>query len=122
MLIDDNIDYSQEIASGVATTEVKPEASRFNEGKPRYSLISLSCLEPLVRGLEYGETKYTRNNWKKGMPQTKILDSLLRHVTALLEGHMVDEESGLPHISLIQCNAMFLGNPNNTKDLESPHE
>ena len=95
-----------------------PEADRHNAGKPEYSLMSLECLEPMVRGLEYGRTKYTRNNWKKGMPQSKILDSLLRHISAMLEGKMIDEESKLPHIALVQCNAMFLGNPNNIKDLE----
>ncbi len=93
-------------------------ADRHNQGKPQYSLISLACLEPMVRGLEYGEKKYSRNNWKKGMPQSQILNSTLRHISEMLEGRMIDEESGLPHIALIQCNGMFLGNPNNIQDLQ----
>lgn len=95
------------------------KALRYNSGKPEYSLLAMDCLEPCVRVLEYGAKKYARNNWRKGMPQTEILDSLMRHVSALLRGEMVDEESGLSHIGHIQCNAMFLANPNNVQDLEN---
>lgn len=92
-------------------------ADRFNRGKVEYSLLDLSCLEKCVRTLEYGANKYSRNNWKLGMPESKIIDSLLRHVAAYLSGEECDPESGLPHIGHIQCNALFLGNENNIKDI-----
>lgn len=93
------------------------QAMRFNDGKPQYSLIDLQALEQCARVLEFGAKKYARNNWKKGLPITQILDSLLRHVAALASGELIDPESGLPHIGHIQCNAMFLGGKNNTVDV-----
>ena len=93
-------------------------AARFNQGKPKYSMLDLTCLKPGVRVLEFGADKYERDNWKKGMPVSQILDSLLRHVSALQRGEFVDQESGLPHIGHIQCNALFLGNPKAEMDIE----
>ena len=93
------------------------QAMRHNQGKPQYSLLDLTALEPCARVLEFGAKKYARDNWKKGMPVTKILDSLLRHIAALRSGELIDPESGLPHIGHIQCNALFLGNPKNEQDV-----
>jgi len=94
------------------TIPTNPQADRFNEGKPAYSLIDLESLEPMAKVLEYGATKYSKDNWKQGMPITKILDSMLRHIAALRNGNLNDSESKLSHIGHIQCNAMFLGGPN----------
>ena len=94
-------------------------AMRFNSGKAQYSMIDLQALEQCANVLEFGAKKYTRNNWKKGFPITKILDSMLRHISALANGEFIDPESGLSHIGHIQCNAMFLGCKNNVQDIDS---
>jgi len=93
------------------------KAERFNQGKPQYSLIDLQSLEPMARTLEFGAKKYARDNWKKGMPISEILNSMMRHIAAIQSGEMIDPESGLPHIGHIQCNALFLGGPNNINDI-----
>lgn len=59
-----------------------------------------------------------RDNWKLGMPTSKILDSMLRHIAALQRGEIIDPESGLPHLGHVQCNALFLGNPKNEQDIK----
>ncbi len=97
--------------------EIREYASRNNIGKPKMSYISMKCLAPCAKVLEFGAAKYSRNNWKKGMPVSQILDSLLRHIGDLQEGKIIDEESELAIIGHIQCNAMFLGNVNNHDDL-----
>lgn len=97
-------------------------ADRKNQGKPKLSMIDLSCMTACAEVLEFGAKKYARDNWKKGMPLTELLDSLLRHIAKLQSGEWVDEESGIAHIGHIQCNAMFLGNPNNTLDIEIKEE
>lgn len=100
----------------------EPESSpqqqglRYNKNKPKYSLIDLNCMEDCARVLEFGMNKYSRNNWKKGLVRSEIIDSLLRHIAALQSGEEVDPESGLSHIGHIQCNALFLGNKNNIND------
>lgn len=87
--------------------EEKVKALRYNEGKPRWSLVHFKSLEPMVRVLMYGADKYAVDNWKKGLDEKEILDSLQRHVAALIDGQQLDEESGLPHIGHILCNCMF---------------
>lgn len=77
-------------------------------------LPNTSFLEHSTKGIKIQDG---RNNWKKGMPVTKILDSLLRHIGDLQNGKVLDDESKLAIIGHIQCNAMFLGNKNNEDDL-----
>lgn len=114
------------------------KALRYNDGKPKWSLIDFKSLEPLARVLEYGAHKYSifiddlgsefkgsevtpekvklwglklkssgADNWKKGLDQKEILDSLTRHLFALISGEDNDPESGLPHIGHILCNSLF---------------
>lgn len=92
---------------------MKETALRYNQGKRRWSLVHYKSLEPMIKVLEYGAAKYTKDgvpgdhNWKKGLNQPEILESLQRHLAALMDGEKNDPESGLPHIGHIMCNAMF---------------
>lgn len=88
--------------------EITEEALRYNQGKLQWSMVDFESLEGLVKVLEYGANKYARDNWKQGMPVTKISESLMRHLFAFLRGEDVDSESGCSHISHVMCNAMFI--------------
>jgi len=92
-------------------------AMRFNRGKPNFSLLHLGAMEPTVRVLEFGAMKYSRDNWMKGFPFSTIVDSMMRHIEGLQNGEWLDEESGLPHIGHLGCNAMFMCNKNNVMDM-----
>lgn len=95
------------------------QALRYNTGKPElsYVLDVMPALKDMVAVMEFGAQKYDRNNWQKGFPKEKLLDSLLRHVDAFYSGEDVDPESGLPHVGHIMCNAAFLAyhNGSNSK-------
>jgi hypothetical protein len=91
-----------------AKQEASQQALRYNQGKLQWSLVDYDSLEGLVRVLEAGAKKYSRNNWKKGMPVTQVTESLMRHLFAFLRGEDVDPESGCRHISHVMCNTMFL--------------
>lgn len=82
--------------------------SRYNKGKLKWSLVSWKALEPMVRVLMFGAEKYDDHNWKKGLKWTECSESLLRHMTAFLEGEDNDPESKISHVGHILCNAMFL--------------
>lgn len=86
----------------------EPQALRYNEGKRQWSLVDFKSLESMVEVLEFGAIKYDPYNWTKGMPVTKVSESLLRHMFAFLKGENKDSESGLDHLGHIMCNAMFL--------------
>lgn len=48
-----------------------------------------------------------RDNWKLPMDLRKILESMQRHIAAIMDGEELDLESGLSHMGHIQCNALF---------------
>ena len=83
-------------------------ADRFNDGKPKLSMIDTEILNLTAQVLEFGEKKYSRDNWKKGRPINDIMDSLLRHAFAITSGEENDPESGLSHLGHIVANAMFI--------------
>lgn len=82
---------------------------RYNDGKLKWSLVDWDAFEDMVRVLEFGAKKYDSHNWKKGLKITEIIESMQRHINAMMRGELSDPESGLPHIGHLQCNAMFLG-------------
>ncbi len=89
--------------------ETKKEVGlRYNENKERWSLVDFEALKTMVKVLEFGAKKYDDHNWKKGLKTTEVAESLLRHLTAYLNGEDNDKETGLPHTGHILCNAMFL--------------
>ena len=94
---------------------------RFNEGKPKTSLVHYKSLEPLVRVLEFGADKYGAFNWKKPPEtDTQHLESLSRHLFALMDGEEYDNESKMHHIGHIMANAMMYSyHMNNNKESDS---
>lgn len=56
-----------------------------------------------------------RNNWKLGFDNNKLLESLARHLFALMRGEINDPESGLPHIGHVLANSMFYAYHNEVK-------
>ena len=78
------------------------------KNKLEWSLVDFKALESMVQVLEFGAKKYTPFNWKKGLPYTGTINSMLRHIYAFLHGEDIDPESGIAHTGHIMCNAMFL--------------
>jgi hypothetical protein len=109
----ENKTIREEIANEVddferALLDRDKQALRYNQDKLQWSLVDFDSLEGMVKVLEYGAAKYAPNNWKKGMPVTKVTESLMRHLFAFAKGEDVDAESGCRHISHVMCNVMFL--------------
>lgn len=86
---------------------ITEKALRYNDGKLQWGLVHYKSLEPMVRVLEFGAKKYAPNNWMKSMDTRKILESMQRHLAALMDGELNDPESGISHMGHIQSNAMF---------------
>ena len=73
------------------------------EGKGRYDLLPVHAIDRLARHFENGSRKYGENNWCKGIPLCRYLDSMLRHCFKF-KGGMNDED----HLAAIIWNACCL--------------
>lgn len=63
-------------------------------GKGCPSLIPLEALRAVSKRFEDGATKYGRDNWKKGIPLSRYVDSLYRHLWQLMENDQAEDHGG----------------------------
>ena len=73
------------------TTGAVRDAS-YGKGIP--SLIPIEALRAVSKRFEDGATKYGRDNWKKGIPLSRYVDSLQRHLWQLMEGDTAEDHGG----------------------------
>ena len=73
------------------------------EGKPRPDLISPFATERLAEWLRLCAEKYAPRNWEKGLPVSRSMASLCRHLMKFQQGCTNED-----HIAAIMCNAMFI--------------
>lgn len=84
------------------------QASHHDAGKAPVAELPTMPLEEVAKVVGYGAEKYGMNNWRKGMPWMKLLNSTLRHIYAFIRGENLDAESGLPHLAHACTNLLFL--------------
>lgn len=92
-----------------AAAAIRPEGERslrYNNGKPDYSLIPLASLKEAAKVLEYGATKYARDNWRKPTNWSVSYACLMRHMAAWQSGEDLDPESGFSHLGHAACNIL----------------
>lgn len=73
------------------------------EDKARYDLIPTAALRLLAAHYASGSKIYGEKNWTKGMPYSRVIASLLRHVYQFIEG-----DSSERHDVAIAWNAFAL--------------
>lgn len=85
------------------------ESLKYDKDKVRMDLVPLECVESIAKVLTYSAKKYADNSWQDLTDFWKRYKAaLLRHLTAIDKGELIDSESGLPHIDHVLCNALFL--------------
>lgn len=88
---------------------MKPKGIKYDNEKPRYSLIPAVALDEVVKVLTYGAQKYSPENWRYvENAYERYFDALQRHVWAWKRGEQTDSESGLHHLAHAICSAMFI--------------
>lgn len=86
----------------------KDQQAKADAGKPRPTLTPVSLIDAVTAVRMYGNEKYhDPENWRQVEPQ-RYRDALYRHWLAYLKGEKCDQESGLPHLWHLACNAAFL--------------
>lgn len=87
---------------------MKEEGKRYDAEKLRMDLIPPEVLIAFAQVATYGAGKYGDHNWEKGMAWSRMIASLMRHLTEFQMGKDYDDESGLPHVYHIMWNASAL--------------
>lgn len=82
---------------------------KFDEDKPKFSLMKTDALLEMVAVLTYGAKKYSPDNWKH-LPNAKqrYFDAANRHMWQWFGGEERDQESGLHHLAHAMSSLMFL--------------
>jgi len=83
------------------------EGVKHDYGKPRMDLLPPEALMEIAKVFAHGADKYADNNWRLGMKHSRIVAALMRHLMLYQIGFETDE-SGLPHLAHMACNALML--------------
>ena len=85
------------------------EGTKDDKGKLKLSRVPPELIEAVAKVRGFGDRKYTDpENWKRIAPE-RWHEALLRHVLAIWNDPThIDEESGLPSLWHVACNAAFL--------------
>ena len=85
--------------------------AKADAGKLRPTLVPTAAIRAIAAIRGYGVAKYPNggpDNWKKVEPE-RYRDAMARHMLAYIDDPTgKDEESGLPHLWHLICNAAFL--------------
>lgn len=88
--------------------EIYTEGVKFDEDKPRISLVHPAFILELAKLATTGAKKYGDHNWELGMDWNRPYDALHRHAIAWATGEPDDAETGTSHLIAIAWNAMVL--------------
>lgn len=82
---------------------------KFDENKPKFSLMKHDALLEMVSVLTYGAKKYSPDNWKH-LPNARerYFDAANRHMWQWFGGEERDQESGLHHLAHAMSSLMFI--------------
>lgn len=100
------------IIETVTSVSVNPTASigrKFDQDKPRYSLIPSLALEEVVHVLTYGSQKYEDFNWKYvDNAEDRYFSAANRHLWQWKRGEKLDAETKRNHLASVITNLMFI--------------
>lgn len=113
--------YSAEAANGVSYTYLMSALNCIMDTYPG----AYTAAADLARVMEFGAKKYSRNNWRLGFDDSRLLDAAMRHLTQWFDNPL-DDESGFDHRAhamfeisalLDQLDARRMGKPRGNNDL-----
>jgi hypothetical protein len=81
---------------------------KFDQGKPRLSLVSSDGIEEVAKVATFGALKYDDHNWRNGFKWSRVLDAAMRHLNKYNRGERIDSESGLSHLAHAAWNLLAL--------------
>ena len=89
---------------------IKGEAdmdNKHDKGKYKPSLIYTSLLEELSKVRMYGKELHGSFTSWEGVEPIRWLDAAIRHIRAVMDGDILDKDSGIYHLSHAACSIMY---------------
>jgi Domain of unknown function (DUF5664) len=80
-----------------------------DQEKPRWDLLPLVLVEPTVRVLTFGASKYAPENWRK-VPDghNRYFAAAMRYLASYQSGEKAGPETGESHLAHAICCLIFL--------------
>ena len=86
------------------------KGAKLDAGKTRWDLVPLDMIEGVAEILTFGAQKYTEGGWKEVRnAKERYYSAMMRHYKQMINGELIDTESGQPHWKHFLTNAIFLG-------------
>ena len=115
---DDEVKYMNENGQGrlqslndqyAEIEQVRQDGLKFDNGKPRHSLLPKGSISSIIAVLEFGAKKYEANNWQKvDNAKERYYDAAMRHIDSWWNGEKFDQETGIHHLAHAATNLFFL--------------
>lgn len=87
----------------------KKAGSKYDDGKPDWTLMPTKPMELVIQVLEFGAKKYGRENWKKvENAKQRYLAAAYRHINEITDGEWLDKDSKKPHAAHAICCLLFI--------------
>ena len=88
---------------------IMKKGKKYDKGKLDWSLLPMDSIEKIVDILDFGKSKYGRDNWQALEDfDNRYYSALMRHLKAWRCGEPIDKESKRHHLSHAGCNIVFL--------------
>jgi len=85
------------------------EGRKLDNGKLRWDLLPMDCIEDIVQVLTSGAVKYAPNNWQLvENGKERYYAAMMRHLVAHRKGELIDPDSGETHLSHAACCLVFM--------------
>lgn len=90
--------------------QILKAAIKADQGKTDWCILPIKPSEEIIKVFSFGEQKYARGNYQEGggLKYSRVINSLLRHIHAFMQGEDKDPESGLHHLAHAGCNIYML--------------
>jgi hypothetical protein len=99
---------SQDLSAAVMDKKVDSQAMRFDDNKLRFDLIPPEVIIELARVYTMGSYKYNDDNWRQGMPWSKVIRPVFSHMYKWMSGIAIDSDTGCHNLIMVAWNALTL--------------
>ena len=82
------------------------EFKKFDQGKPKFTMIPQLALKEVAKVFTHGADKYGEFNYSGNGDVLRYIDALHRHTNQYLTGEDIDE-SGVHHLACVAANALM---------------